>query len=73
MNCAQDVLARAYITRHGLVWSRSSNGYFDVYDSDDSGWTFGIVSEQYGTHGSGTSLYDAVLDYQEKSGKGWGS
>jgi hypothetical protein len=69
-NCSQYVLAQAYITRHKLDWIREPHGGFFVgvlltVDRCYCHWR--------GPNGFGNTLYEAVLDYQEMTGKGWGS
>lgn len=69
---SQWVQANAYISRHRLTWQRiaapitkgKSDLMFFFMVEDPNDWHF---------KGYGDSLYEAVLDYQEASGKGWGS
>lgn len=65
-HAAQHVMAKAYIIRHHLT-TESDNlgrGAYRVWDDD----TFPISDT-----GFGRNLYEAVLDYQQKTGIGWGS
>jgi hypothetical protein len=73
IHCNQQVLAFAYMARHGLVWTADPSGslmacrytvYSPVARSRLSSGTF---------TGIGFSLYEAVLDYQSKTGIGFNS
>jgi hypothetical protein len=67
-HAAELVRAMAYISRHGLRMSVKSHpvgtpGHFYIVFKDGDVW---------GIRGGGSSLYEAVLDYQRESGIGWG-
>ena len=67
--CAQWVLANAYISRHKLRMAVKSQPV------GTPGHIFIVFRDgEAGSHntGGGLSLYKAVLDYQEKTGIGWG-
>jgi hypothetical protein len=80
--CAEWTRALAYIARHGLVWYKGN-----AYIREDRGtYLVGESGKKIDVHdpsipgfkrtpywGMGDTLYQAVLDYQAHSGKGWGS
>lgn len=69
MTCAQYSRAMAYLSRHQLdfKWKR-----VDGYEHCVVGYQMDRAV-MHRIYGIGTDLYEAVLDYQEKSGIGWNS